>query len=110
MISDGTLTPAKILKADIQAGQSIIHLIDSVLVPPPFVPLFRLLTSSPTIKPVTYTATLSSSGVLPRLAKPSAAKGTVSIQVVNSTYARGILTLSGINNAISAQVIGQGKT
>jgi hypothetical protein len=89
---------------DIRAGQSIIHLIDSILVPPPLVPLLQLISSTPTVYPVVYTATLGSANLIPKPSKASAAKGTVSIQVVNSTFARGALTLSGITNAISAKV------
>jgi hypothetical protein len=95
---------ANISKADIQAGQSILHLIDSILIPPPFVPLFKLISSNPTIYPVTYTASLGSANLIPKPSKASAAKGTVSIQVINSTFARGALTLNGITNAISAKV------
>ena len=104
MINAKTSSPAIIAMQDIPGGRSLIHLIDTVLIPPPFVSLFQSIANPVPVKPAIYTATLSSSRLIPPPPKPSPASGSVSIQIINASLAKGVFTVTGITNAVSAKV------
>ena len=104
MINAKTSSPAIITMQDIPGGRSLIHLIDTVLIPPPFVSLFQSIANPVPVKPAVYTTTLSSNYLIPPPLVPSLALGSVSIQIINASLAKGVSTVTGITNAVSAKV------
>ena len=66
--------------------------------------LFEILAASPATKPVTYTAALCSSSLIPSPLNASQATGSALITVVNATYAMGYFVLSNIVSAWGANV------